>query len=78
MKITVSFEVEADLAGWAGDREGDALTALAEIVTFLRQLNPIDGQSFLTLAGPVRAVADTDEPRSVLIDTDNGPARYGI
>lgn len=60
MKITVSFEIDADLAGWAHATGGDALTALAEVVTYLRQLDPVAGQSFLTLAGPVRATADLD------------------
>lgn len=60
-KITVSFEIDADLDGWARAAGGDALTALAEVVTYLRQLDPVSGQTYLTLAGPVRATADLNE-----------------
>lgn len=58
MKITVTFEIDADLDGWARAAGGDALTAHAEVVTYLSQLNPVNGQTFLTLASPVRATVD--------------------
>ncbi len=60
MKIQFTCEIEADVDGWAtsGDGETSSAVALTEILSYLRSLNPVEGQTYLKLAAPVRAVVD--------------------
>ena len=62
MRINVTFEVEADLTGWAEATECEnAGLALTDVLNYLRSLDPVKGQTFLKLVG-AHAAVDLGQP----------------
>jgi hypothetical protein len=54
----VQVEIEADVDGWAKARNINAATALIELRDYLRETDPTQGQTYLTLARPTAVHVD--------------------
>ena len=49
MKITATYEIEADVEGWAAISNISTEDCEKDILAFLGRLNPVAGQTYLTL-----------------------------